>query len=149
MSLHPGADSGPPPATALRGENIQVFHIHNGNRIIAFHRWIENVSQDVVVVASLNESTFYEYQLGFPGSGSWLEIFNSDIYDHWVNPNGAGNGGQIAAQGPPTHGLPCSAKIVIPATAILVFIVQCGERVKPPCRSRQFFWFSPFRQGKR
>ena len=106
---------------ALRGENIHVFHIHNGNRIIAFHRWLENIGQDVVVVASLNESTFFDYQLGFPGSGSWLEIFNSDIYDHWVNPNGAGNGGQIAAQGPPTHGLPCSAKIVIPANAILVF----------------------------
>ncbi|MEO8429777.1 MAG: alpha-amylase family glycosyl hydrolase [Verrucomicrobiota bacterium] len=106
---------------ALRGENIQVFHIQNGNRIIAFHRWLEGTGQDVVVVASLNESTFFDYQLGFPGSGSWLEIFNSDIYDHWVNPNGAGNGGQIFAQGPPMHGLPCSAKIVIPANAILVF----------------------------
>jgi hypothetical protein len=26
---------------ALRGEGINVFHVHNANRVIAFQRWVE------------------------------------------------------------------------------------------------------------
>jgi Domain of unknown function (DUF3459) len=46
---------------ALRGEKINVFHVHNDNRIIAFHRWIEGVGRDVVVIASLREETYYNH----------------------------------------------------------------------------------------
>jgi 1,4-alpha-glucan branching enzyme len=28
--------------------------------------------------------------LGFPIPGFWREVFNSDVYDHWVNPKVAG-----------------------------------------------------------
>src|SRR5205085_1604554 len=28
---------------ALRGEPINVFHVHNGNRVLAFHRWLESL----------------------------------------------------------------------------------------------------------
>lgn len=40
---------------ALRGERLNVFHRHNANRVIAFHRWLEGAGRDVVVVASLND----------------------------------------------------------------------------------------------
>lgn len=106
---------------ALSGELINVFYRHNADRIMAYHRWIEGVGRDVVIVMSFNESTFYDYRLGFPGPGRWAEVFNSDIYDNWVNPLAAGNGGQIFANGEPLHGLPNSAAITIPANAILVF----------------------------
>jgi 1,4-alpha-glucan branching enzyme len=106
---------------ALRGDGIEVFHVHNDNRVIAYHRWIEGVGQDVVVVVSLNESSFYNYNLGFPGEGQWLEVFNSDVYDNWVNPQATGNGGSITASPTPMHGLPFSASIVIPANGLLVF----------------------------
>ena len=112
---------------ALRGEQINVFHIHNQNRIIAFHRWLEGIGRDVVVVASLNESTFYSYYLGFPVPGYWFEVFNSDVYDNWVNPLRAGNGGSIIANESPLHGLPSSASIVIPANSILVFARDTGD----------------------
>ncbi len=112
---------------ALRGEAINVFHVHNANRVIAFQRWIVGVGRDVVVVASLNESTYWSYAVGFPGPGRWLEVFNSDVYDHWVNPRVAGNGGSIAAQGPPMHGLPSSASIVIPANGFVIFARAAGE----------------------
>jgi 1,4-alpha-glucan branching enzyme len=110
----------------LRGGGTNVFHIHNGNRVLAFQRWVEGVGRDVVVVASLNESTFYGYQLGFPGGDRWLEVFNSDIYDNWVNPIVAGNGGSVYADGPPMHGLPNSAGVVIPANGLLVFARDSG-----------------------
>lgn len=106
---------------ALRSDNVNAFHIHNQNRVIAFHRWIEGIGKDVVVVATLAESTWYNYALGFPFSGPWIEIFNSDIYDNWVNPMVAGNGGGISASNGPLHGLEASANIVIPANGMVVF----------------------------
>lgn len=105
----------------LKASSLNVFHVHNQNRILAFHRWNEGMGQDVVVVVSLNESTFYQYQLGFPLPGKWREAFNSDIYDHWFNPQVAGNGGEIQANGSGMHGLPYSTSIVIPANSVLIF----------------------------
>ena len=112
---------------ALCAEAINVFHVHEDNRIIAFHRWLEGIGRDVVVVASLNESTYWNYQLGFPGNGHWLEVFNSDYFDNLPNPQLAGNNGSIQAQTVPLHGMPCSASIVIPANSILVFAREMGE----------------------
>jgi 1,4-alpha-glucan branching enzyme len=60
---------------ALRGEGINVFHVNNGNRVIAFQRWVEGAGRDVVVAMSLNESTYWGYALGFPGPGRWREVF--------------------------------------------------------------------------
>jgi 1,4-alpha-glucan branching enzyme len=98
-----------------------VFHVHSANRVLAYHRWIEGVGQDVVVVASLNESPLIGYCLGFPGGGRWEEIFNSDFYDPFPNPNVAGNGGWVGASGGPLDGMPTSAAITIPPNGILLF----------------------------
>jgi 1,4-alpha-glucan branching enzyme len=85
---------------------------------------LEGSGQDVVVVASLAESTYWGYNLGFPAAGFWKEIFNSDVYDHFVNPMVAGNGGGVSANGPGMHGFSTSATIVIPGNGVLVFARQ-------------------------
>jgi 1,4-alpha-glucan branching enzyme len=78
-------------------------------------------------VTTLCETTWGSYQLGFPGAGRWIEIFNSDAYDSCnangvlVNPQIAGNDGGVDASGTPMHGLPASACIVIPANGVVVF----------------------------
>jgi 1,4-alpha-glucan branching enzyme len=106
---------------ALRGDSVNPFHVHDGNRVIAFHRWIEGVGQDVVVAATLSETTWWDYAIGFPSGGQWTEVFNSDVYDNWVNPMVAGNGGGVSAEGEPLQGMPCSASVVIPANGFVVF----------------------------
>jgi len=106
---------------ALRGDNVNPFHIHDQNRVIAFHRWVEGTGQDVIVVATLAETTWYNYAIGFPFSGHWSEIFNSDLYDNFPNPMVAGNGGGVSASGGPLHGFDASASIVIPANGMVVF----------------------------
>jgi 1,4-alpha-glucan branching enzyme len=106
---------------ALRGENVNPFHVHNQNRVIAFHRWLEGTGQDVIVVATLAETTWYGYAIGFPFPGRWAECFNSDVYDNFPNPIVAGNGGAIFASGPPLHGFPASANVVIPANGVVAF----------------------------
>ena len=112
---------------ALRGEGCQVTHFHNDNRVLAFQRWVEGAGRDVMVVVSLAESNWYNYQIGFPGGGHWLEVFNSDVYDNWVNPITAGNGGGVEANGPPLHGLSNSAALTIPANGFVVFARDQGN----------------------
>jgi 1,4-alpha-glucan branching enzyme len=112
---------------ALRAEGLNVFYTSDADRVIAFQRWVPGIGRDVVVVATLSESTWGSYQLGFPSAGRWVEVFNSDAYDSCnangvlVNPQVAGNQGGIDACGPPLHNQPASATIVIPANSVLVF----------------------------
>jgi len=114
---------------ALRGDGLNVFHVDNDNRVIAFHRWLPRIGRDVVVVASLNESTFYShsYRLGLPGEGHWQEVFNSDVYDNFFNPSVQGNSGSITADGPGWDGMPNSVGITLPANSILVFAKDFGD----------------------
>ena len=107
---------------ALRGDNVNAFHVHNQNRVIAFHRWLEGSGQDVIVVATLAEANWFNYAIGFPFAGRWVEVFNSDVYDNFVNPLVAGNGGGVVAAGRPLHGFAASARIVIPANGMVVFV---------------------------
>ncbi len=106
---------------ALRGDNVNPFYASDTDRVLAFHRWLDGTGQDVVVVATFAESTWYSYNLGFPEAGLWTEVFNSDVYDNFVNPMVAGNGGGIQAAGPPMHGFTASASVVIPANGVVVF----------------------------
>jgi 1,4-alpha-glucan branching enzyme len=106
---------------AFRGEGCAVIHVHDDNRVLAFQRWVEGAGGDVVVICSLNEATWYDYRIGFPGAGRWAEVFNSDVYDNWVNPSVAGNGGSVDANGPALHGLAASASVVLPANGFVVF----------------------------
>jgi 1,4-alpha-glucan branching enzyme len=106
----------------LRGEGLNVFHTSDANRVIAFQRWVGGQGNDVVVVATLSESTWWGYRVGFPSAGRWVEVFNSDVYDNWVNPQVAGNAGGVEAEAAPMHGLAASASLVIPANGVVVFV---------------------------
>jgi 1,4-alpha-glucan branching enzyme len=108
---------------ALAGDGLHVFHVNPESRILAFQRWVPGAGHDIVVVVSLFESTFYgaSYRLGFPAAGRWLEVFNSDVYDRFVNPNLQGNYGGVTADHHHLHGMPASAGLTIPASSILIF----------------------------
>lgn len=99
------------------------------NRVIAFQRWVPGVGRDVIVVASLNNHSFRNksYRLGFPSGGHWHEVFNSDIYDNYFNPNVQGNYGGVTADGPAWDDLPTSANITLPVNSILVFARDTGD----------------------
>jgi 1,4-alpha-glucan branching enzyme len=106
---------------ALSYGALNVFHCDDFTRVIAFHRWIENRGMDVVVVVSLSEFANRNYPIGFPRAGPWHEVFNSDWYDNWPNPNTVGNFGGFTAHGQPLDGLPSSTTLTLPANSVLVF----------------------------
>jgi len=106
---------------ALRGEGYALIHVHDQNRVLAFQRWIPGVGGDVIVVVTFANETRFGYEIGFPAGGVWREVFNSDVYDNWVNPAAQGNGGHVDASGPGRHGLAHSAALTLPANSLLVF----------------------------
>ncbi len=106
---------------ALRAEGFRVVHTHDDTRVLAFHRWIPGEGHDLMVVVSLANFNQYGYRIGFPAQGSWREAFNSDVYDHWVNPQVAGNAGAVFADATPMHGFDYSAPLTLPANGLLVF----------------------------
>ncbi|HYX23168.1 MAG TPA: alpha amylase C-terminal domain-containing protein [Thermoanaerobaculia bacterium] len=117
---------------ALRGEGLNAYFNHNADRVLAFQRWVEGVGRDVIVVASLHETTHWSYPLPFPVGGFWHEVFNSDAYDSLppdggYNSSTAGNAGGVTAGGPPLQGCAASARIVIPANGLLVFARDLGK----------------------
>ena len=105
----------------LRGQGFRVVHVHDQNRVLAFHRWIEREGNDIIVVAHLSPFNRFDYRIGFPFAGAWQEIFNSDVYENWVNPDVVGNGGRAVAEPQPLHGFEQSAALVLPANSLLVF----------------------------
>lgn len=105
----------------LRGQGFRVVHSHDENRVLAFHRWVEGEGHDVIVVAHLSTFHRFGYRIGFPAGGEWREVFNSDVYENWVNPGVAGNGGRVTADSEAMHGFGFSAALALPANSVLVF----------------------------
>lgn len=63
----------------LLAKNVNVFHINNTDKVIAFHRWWNGgPGDDVIVVANFSNRGFTSYNIGFPKSGRWRVRFNSD-----------------------------------------------------------------------
>lgn len=106
---------------ALRGEGFRVVLSSDRDRVLAFHRWVPGEGHDVLIVVSLTDFNRYGYRIGFPAGGEWREMFNSDVYDHWVNPQVTGNGGAIFADPTPLHQFGYSATLTLPANSLLVF----------------------------
>ena len=80
-----------PERPELRAGSIDVFHVNDGGRTLAFLRTLNGSSS--LVVATLSNAGFDHYDLRYPslaGRG-WREVFNSDseTFGGW----GATNGG--------------------------------------------------------
>ena len=85
----------------LTGQNLNVFHLDDGNKTLAYHRW-ENggAGDDVVVVANFSNVPLPILNIGFPRGGQWHVRFNSgakvydpsfengDSFDTAANPGG-------------------------------------------------------------
>lgn len=63
----------------LRGNGVNVHHVNNTDKLVAFHRWDSGgAGDDVIVVANFSSTGYSSYNIGFPSSGTWKVRFNSD-----------------------------------------------------------------------
>jgi 1,4-alpha-glucan branching enzyme len=106
----------------LSGQHIRVHHVHNDNKIVAFHRWCDEggPGDDVIVVANLANRANESYNIGFPRKGMWRVRFNSDWngYDpqfgnHLTVDTEAGDGEK--------DGMPFNGNVSIGPYSVVVF----------------------------
>ncbi|MCA9704347.1 MAG: alpha amylase C-terminal domain-containing protein [Myxococcales bacterium] len=63
----------------LHGDHVNVFHVNDGDEVVAYHRWDRGgPGDDVVVVANFSATAYPHYEIGLPRGGSWHVRFNGD-----------------------------------------------------------------------
>ena len=84
----------------LRGQNVNVHHINNTDKLVAFHRWDNGGDgDDVVVVLNFANRGYANCSIGFPRMGLWRVRFNSDwngydpSFGNWFSYDTNANGG--------------------------------------------------------
>jgi 1,4-alpha-glucan branching enzyme len=99
---------------AARGRSIDIIHVNDDGRVIAFRR--SAGSDELLVVASLNNRVFDTYVIqtdaGRLPDGQWRELFNSDAAIY-----GGNNVGNLGADLPAGGG---RLQLRIPANAVLI-----------------------------
>ncbi|HDQ25212.1 MAG TPA: 1,4-alpha-glucan branching protein GlgB [bacterium] len=93
--------------------------------VISFIRKGENEDDDIVIVCNFTPVARHHYTLGFPSSGFWDEILNSDAKEY--GGSGAGNYGGVHVFPFEAHGMGNSATLTVPPLGVLFF----KKRVNP------------------
>ena len=63
----------------LSGQNVNVFHVNNNDKLVAFHRWMNGgAGDDVIVISNFRNQSWGKYRIGLPRAGVWKVRFNSD-----------------------------------------------------------------------
>jgi 1,4-alpha-glucan branching enzyme len=106
----------------------QLDHDHRGftwidggagsSNVLTFLRWDE-AGEPIAVAINFAGHPHYDWQLGLPRSGDWVEILNTDA--ETFGGSGAGNMGKVEASGEGSHGQPHSAKVNIPPLGAVWF----------------------------
>src|SRR5262249_1068226 len=106
----------------LRGDSVNVFHVNDSDKVIAYHRWKNGgPGDDVVVIANFSARAFPSYDIGFPRGGTWHVAFNgdwsgyaADFKDTPANDATGWNGGKDGLGYPGTVGVgPYSVTILV------------------------------------
>jgi 1,4-alpha-glucan branching enzyme len=62
----------------LAGRSLNLMHVDNDNKVIAYHRWQDGgPHDDVVVIINFSDHQYDTYELWFPRPGTWKVRFNS------------------------------------------------------------------------
>ncbi|MFO7662664.1 MAG: alpha-amylase family glycosyl hydrolase [Chloroflexota bacterium] len=108
----------------LTGQNIEVYHGNQEQKVMAFHRWADGGPGDsTVVVVNMSSQTLTDYQVGFPAAGEWRLRFDSHAADYSEDYDGQVSGDAVASE-EPYDGQPASARIAIGPYTGLIFTLD-------------------------
>ncbi len=107
-------------SAGLCGQNLNLFHVDNNGKVIAFHRWDQGGGgDDVLCVFNFKNTTYTNYRIGVPRSGSWTVAFNSDwtgyspLFGNLFSPN-------FQADAQSWDGLPYSGQVNLAPYSCLI-----------------------------
>lgn len=104
----------------LRGPAVDVHHVNQQDKVVAFVRSHSDGSHPVVVVVNFANRSWQDYRIGFPNDGDWYLRFNSDwsgysdvFDDHFA--------GDLQATAIAYDGLPSSGLVDFGPYTVLIF----------------------------
>ena len=104
----------------LKGQHLNVFHVNNDDKMLAFHRWDQGGSgDDVIVICNFRNREWQDYRIGFPRPGLWKVRFNSD-WEGYSDDFGNFFSPDVQADGVPWDGLDQSGSFRIAPYSVLV-----------------------------
>ncbi len=105
----------------LSGQNVEVFHVNETDKVVAFRRWFEGGANDeTVVVANFSHRAWTGYRIGLPAAGVWQLRFNSDsqVYSKTFGSNFSSD---VEAMHDGYDGLPHSGDVNVGPYSALIF----------------------------
>ena len=105
----------------LRGHHLNVHHVDDRAKVLAFHRWRDGgPGDDVVVVLNCSASAIDRYRIGLPRPGTWRVRLNSD-WSGYSDDFGAVHSADPSAGEPGAGGMAWAADVAIgPYTALIL-----------------------------
>ena len=105
----------------LKGQSLNVFHVNDAAKVIAFHRWDRGgPGDDVIIAINMANQSYDSYSIGFPREGEWKVRFNSD-WNGYSSDFGNHLSYDTTASQPGRDAMPCSGNVGIgPYTAIIL-----------------------------
>lgn len=105
----------------LCGQEIDVYHVNNDDKIIAYRRWDRGgAGDDVIVVVNMANRTHDAYRLGFPSGGTWRLRLNSDA-DHYDPEFSNSPAADVTVDDQAYGEMPHSAELSIGPYTMLIF----------------------------
>ena len=108
----------------LTGQEADVYHMDDDNKVVAYRRWgLEEPDDSVIVVANFSADAYEEYLVPFPNVGEWVAIFNSDggCYDPDFGDFGSS---AIHAEATDDGHFPAQAKVSVAPYSALILLQE-------------------------
>ncbi|MCA9108444.1 MAG: alpha amylase C-terminal domain-containing protein [Planctomycetaceae bacterium] len=105
----------------LTGQLLNVHHVNDVDKLIAFHRWNKGgPGDDVIVVLNFANRAWETYEIGLPRAGIWRLRLNSDWSGY---SDGFGNYSSTDITAPPNRrdGYPATGSLSIGAYSALIY----------------------------
>ncbi len=112
----------------LMGQHVQVHHVNDVDKILAYHRWHNGgAGDDVVVVANFSSERHEAYEIGLPAAGLWRVVFDGDAPVY--HPDYEGSGPQeVEAADEPRDGMPATGAIGLgPYSAVVLARIESTD----------------------
>jgi 1,4-alpha-glucan branching enzyme len=104
----------------LKGQGVNVHHVNDTDKVLAFHRWDQGgPGDDVVVLVNMANRAYPSYLFGVPRGGDWRVRFNSD-WDGYDPAFGNYPSLDFTALNAPRDGMPYTGDIAIGPYSVVI-----------------------------
>lgn len=119
-------------SSGLSGQHIQVHHVNDGAKVIAYLRHKDGGPNDyTLIVANFSAQAWEQYEVGVPIPGRWIARFNSD-WSGYHEDLGNFPVHDVDATDKPYDGLPASVSVAVAPYSFNIYTLAPAEDSSSP-----------------